>query len=81
MKRTILLLCALGTALTACASTSGNLQLATASSIGHNIAPEQIKVTDVHRGITSVRWSAETPKGPYSCSADDMVRRPYCVKR
>lgn len=66
--------------LASCASTSGNLERATAMSIGHNVAPENVTVSEVKRGATSVTWSAVTPLGPYACSADDMVRRPYCVK-
>ncbi len=68
-------------ALASCASTGGNLQLATATFIGGNVAPEQVTVSDVHRSAMSVKWQAATPKGRYSCSADDMVRRPYCVKQ
>ena len=70
-----------GLALASCASTGGSLQLATASFIGGNMAPEQVTVSDIHRSATTVKWQAQTPKGNYSCSADDMVRRPYCVKQ
>ncbi len=62
-------------------STTGNLQIETARSIGGNVAPEQIHVTDVDRGITSVKWKASTPAGNYDCSADDMVRRVNCIKK
>ncbi len=67
--------------LCACASTDENLQRATAMAIGNNTDPDAVAVSDVDRGATSVKWSATTPSGHYSCSADDMVRRPYCVKR
>ena len=63
-----------------CASTDENLQRETARFIG-DISPDQVKVSNVQRGVTDVKWEAETPKGVYSCSADDMVRRPYCAKR
>ena len=67
--------------LASCASTGGNLQLATASYIGGKLAPEQVVVSDVKRSAMSARWQATTPKRHYSCSADEMVRRPYCVKQ
>ena len=63
-----------------CASTDVNLQRETARVIG-DISPDQVKISDVKRGITDVKWEAVTPKGAYSCSADDMVRRPYCNKK
>jgi hypothetical protein len=63
-----------------CASTPENLQRETARVIG-DISPEQVQVSNVKRGVTDVKWEAATPKGDYSCSADDMVRRPYCTKK
>lgn len=71
---------AIGAAVAGCASTSENLQRETARNIG-DVHPDKITVSDINRGATSVRWDAETPKGPYSCSADDMVRRVHCVKK
>lgn len=64
-----------------CASTGDNLQRETARSIGGNISPDQVRVTDVDRGMTSVKWKATAPTGTYDCSADDMVRRVHCVKK
>lgn len=66
--------------LAGCASTTGNLQRETARSIGGNIADNQVVVTDVVRGMTSVKWKAATSGGTYDCSADDMVRRVHCVR-
>ncbi len=43
--------------------------------------PDQVQVSNVKRGVTDVKWEADTPKGAYNCSADDMVRRPYCSKK
>ena len=65
----------------ACASTGDNLQRETARFIGGNISPEQVTVTDVDRGATSVKWKAATPNGKYDCGADDMVRRVLCTKK
>jgi hypothetical protein len=80
MKRFLFLVVMLCLLSAGCASTAGNLQRETARYIG-DISPDQVKVSDIQRGVTDVKWEAETPKGVYSCSADDMVRRPYCVKR
>jgi hypothetical protein len=66
--------------LAACASTDDNLQRATATAIGANVDPDTVKISDIDRGVTTVHWNATTPHGHYKCSADDMVRRPYCVK-
>jgi hypothetical protein len=75
-----LALLAFGIALAGCASTSENLQRETARNIG-DVHPDKVAVSNVKRGAPSVSWEAETPKGPYSCSADDMVRRVHCVKK
>ena len=81
MNAKIFTVCCLLIALSGCASGNVNLARATAMSVGHNVAPEAVAISNVHRGAMSVRWLATTPKGHYSCSADDMVRRPYCVKQ
>ena len=67
--------------LAGCASTGGSLQRATATAIGLNVAPEDVKIIETHRSAMNVAWIAQTSHGRYSCSADDMVRRPYCVKK
>jgi len=64
-----------------CASTGDNLQRETARSIGGNVSPEQVTVSDIDRGATSVKWKATAPNGRYDCSADDMVRRVLCTKK
>ena len=66
--------------LSGCASTTANLQRETARNIG-DVHPDKVTVSNINRGITSVSWEADTPKGAYSCSADDMVRRVHCVKK
>ena len=45
-----------------------------------SVDPDSVAVTEIHRGMTDVTWKASTPQGKYKCSADDMVRRPTCVK-
>ena len=82
MKKTIFLLVSglFTLALIGCASTSANLERETARSIG-GISSEQVTVSDVQRGMTEVKWKAETPSGQYNCEADDMVRRVNCVKK
>lgn len=64
-----------------CSSTGDNLQRETARSIGGNVSPEQVTVSDIDRGATSVKWKATAPNGRYDCSADDMVRRVLCTKK
>lgn len=64
-----------------CASTGANLQRETARSVGGNVSPEQVTVSDVDRGMTSVTWNASAPSGDYACSADDMLRRVLCTKK
>ena len=69
-------------ALAACASSVESLQSASAMSIGNNTRPASVTISNVQRGATEVRWTASVPGGAtYSCEADDMVRRPYCLKR
>jgi hypothetical protein len=65
---------------TGCASTSDNLARETARTIG-GLRPDQVTISDVQRGMTSVSWVAKTPSGVYDCAADDMVRRVNAVKR
>ncbi len=80
---------------TGCAITAENLQRETARVIG-DISPDQVRVSNIQRGaglvvlrqplinrrrVTDVKWEAETTKGVFSCSADDMMRRAYCSKR
>jgi hypothetical protein len=78
MKKTIIL----GTLaiICGCASTEGNLQRESARAIGRGTKPEEVRVLDIDRGISSVKWTALTPKGKFGCSSDDMVRRVYCTK-
>jgi hypothetical protein len=78
--RSCFLLLAFTVSLVGCASTGENLQRETARNLG-DVDPAKVTVSNVQRGVTSVSWDAETPKGPYSCSADDMVRRVHCVRK
>ena len=80
MKRFFLLVALVCLSLTGCASNPETLQRETARVIG-DISPEQVQVSNVKRGATNVSWDANTPKGAYGCSADDMVRRPMCNKK
>ena len=66
--------------LVGCASTPNNLARETARTIG-GITSDQVTISDVKRGATSVSWVATTPSGVYDCEADDMVRRVNAVKR
>jgi len=64
-----------------CANTDANLMRETARSIGGNVSPDQVTVTNVDRGMSNVTWKAAAPAGNYDCSADDMVRRVLCTKK
>ncbi|MEQ1558166.1 MAG: hypothetical protein ABL933_04415 [Methyloglobulus sp.] len=69
------------TVISGCMSTGDNLQRESAKSIGGNVSPEQVTVTNIDRGATSVKWQAAAPNGNYDCSADDMVRSVLCTKK
>lgn len=79
MKK-LLLTVALALTLAGCASTSANLARETARAIG-GLRSDQVTISDVRRGMTSVSWVATTPDGTYDCESDDMVRRVNVVKR
>ena len=79
MKKTLAIVSAV-LLLVGCASTSDNLARETARTIG-GLRSDQVTITDVKRGMTSVSWVATTPSGIYDCEADDMVRRVNAVKR
>ena len=79
MKKTIAIISA-AILFVGCASTPDNLARETARSIG-GLRSDQVTITDVKRGLTSVSWVATTPTGIYDCEADDMVRRVNAVKR
>lgn len=64
-----------------CASTGDNLQRETARAISGNVSPEQVTISNIDRGLTSVKWKASAPNGSYDCSADDMVRMVLCTKK
>jgi len=49
--------------------------------LGCDAQPNLQTISHVKRGMMNVDWKAATPKGNYSCSADDMVRRVNCVKK
>jgi len=67
--------------LSGCASSIDNLQRESARNIDTIIHPKDIQITDIQRGAMNVNWKATVIDGTvYSCSADDMVRRVYCVK-
>lgn len=75
-----LFFCIIVLGLAGCASSGDNLQRESARSIG-DVAPEDVEVSNVDRSMTSIKWEAQSKKGIYGCSADDMLRRVLCVKR
>jgi hypothetical protein len=64
----------------ACASTDDNLARESARSIG-GLTSDQVTVSNVDRGATSVKWEADAAGAHYKCEADDMLRRVNCVKK
>ena len=81
MKKSKLVLCFfVALACGACANSDANLKRESARVIG-GLSPEDITVTEVNRGMMNVDWKANTQKGVYNCSSDDMMRRPFCVKK
>ena len=62
------------------ASNETTLKRESARSIGRGISPDEIKISNVDRGTFNVSWVANTPKGKFSCSADDMVHRVNCLR-
>ena len=58
-----------------------NVRLETARAIG-GIKSEQVTVSNLHIGMKTANWDAETPKGHYKCESDDMLKRgANCVKQ
>ena len=80
MRKMLLIILVVGSVCTACQNTDASLRRETARFIG-GITPDQVSVSNVNRGFTSVDWSASTPNGNYNCFADDNVRRVNCVKK
>lgn len=67
-------------AVVGCASSQANLVRESARFMG--TLPENVTVSQVDRKASSVTWQATSPtKGVWSCTSDDMLRRPLCVKR
>lgn len=68
-------------AIAGCASTDSSLQLATANFLGSGHDPDRIVISNIDRGMTTVKWDAIEKSDSYKCNADDMVRRVICVKK
>ena len=75
----VLILFVLAILICSCASTTGNLQRATADEVGNTLTKD-VTIYNVNRGVTNVSWFAKTPSGCYECDSDDMVRRVHCVE-
>lgn len=60
------------------------LQFATASANNQNphsqqqFGPDDVTLSNVKRGWTSVTWEADTPVGHLKCQADDMLHHFDC---
>ena len=63
------------------ARSTENVQLETARAIG-GITSNQVTVSNLHVGMKTATWDADTPKGHYKCESDDMLKRgANCVKQ
>ena len=66
------------------ADADSKLQFATASSNNQNprsqqqFGPDDVTLSNVKRGWTSVTWEADTPVGHLKCQADDMLHHFDC---
>ena len=69
------------TTLVGCLSAGMNLQRASARAIVPTPNPDSVTVSDLHRGVTSARWTATTRTGVYDCSLETSERVPICAKR
>lgn len=81
MRHVVLIVgAALVTGVVGCASSNTNLIRESARFM--EVLPESVTVSNVSRSASSVTWQAESPsKGAWSCTSDDMLRRPLCVRR
>lgn len=83
MKKQIQIVCVsiIALVLLGCANTNDNIKFETARSVGGNVSPEEVVITDVDRGMTTVKWKATVPNGNFVCSADDMLHKVLCIKK
>lgn len=65
--------------LAGCLNTNSALRRETARIVGDGVPPASIELHRVRRGMETVDWTADTPKGPYTCTSDDRLWRPLCV--
>ena len=71
------------TSLVSCTTTRSdeNVRLETARAIG-GVTSDQVTITNLHIGMKTANWDADTPKGHYKCESDDMLKRgANCVKQ
>ncbi|APC97068.1 hypothetical protein [Francisella frigiditurris] len=66
--------------LASCASSETGLKQATANNIG-GVLSNDVAVSDIDRGATTVSWKAKVNNTNYSCESDDMVRKVNCVAK
>jgi len=78
---TILFTAALSIASCTTTRSDENVRLETARAIG-GVTSEQVTISNLHIGMKTANWEAETPKGHYKCESDDMLKRgANCVKQ
>lgn len=58
-----------------------NVRLETARAVG-GVTSDQVTVANLHVGMKTATWEADTRKGHYRCEADDMLKHPAnCVEQ
>jgi hypothetical protein len=76
-----LLLCTIVFWLAGCTTNmNGAFQISSARAIGGNVKPDDVKISNVHRGFTSNTWNADVNHFLYQCF-DDLLGRELCVKK
>ena len=67
--------------LVGCMSAGLNLPRSTARAIIPTPNPDSVRISDLHRSVTTARWIATTPGGAYDCTIEAPEHVPLCVKR
>jgi hypothetical protein len=67
--------------LVGCMTGGLNLPRSSAHAIFPTPNPDSVRISDLHRSVTTARWIATTPGGVYDCTIEAPEHVPLCVKR
>jgi Bacterial SH3 domain len=59
---------------------TAQFQRESAGSIGGNVNPEQVTITDIDKSMTMWKWDATTSTGTYNCSTSFFDTKTFCFK-